>query len=220
LFKQVGALQDLMSFWGRNAMPDRLLFDEAIQRFDAANFEDPRREMFDGQLHAREWLFARRVYEWVQRLTPEPSEALLLAARAHTLRRWMIPRDRYPRTVVGYHEWRGAQSQFHAEQAETILREVGYPAGTIQTVKDLITKANWPGSAEARILEDADCLVFIETKLSDYVDAWGDEKSVHILARTIKKMSSDAQTQALQLDVSPRERELLQRAVRAAAQPS
>lgn len=34
----------------------------------------------------------------------------------------MIPRERYPRTTTGYHQWRDAPAQFHAEEAEKTLR--------------------------------------------------------------------------------------------------
>ena len=56
---------------------------EAIKRIDAANKEDPRTELVDGRPESRELLFARRVYEWVRKLLDDPSEELLLAARAH-----------------------------------------------------------------------------------------------------------------------------------------
>ena len=119
-------------------------FSEAIKKIDAANQEDPRSEMVDGRPQPRELLFAQRVYQWVEQLAEAPSEELLLAARAHTLRRWMIPRDRYPMTTVGYHQWRNALAQFHADEAETILHAAGYPAEQIQSIKDFITKKNWP----------------------------------------------------------------------------
>jgi len=86
-------------------------FAEAIRRIDAASAEDPRTDVAEGRPQARELLFARRVYEWVRKSVAEPTGELLLAARAHTLRRWMIPRDRYPMTTAGTrprHECRGS----------------------------------------------------------------------------------------------------------------
>ena len=188
-------------------------FDEAIQRIDAANRQDPRTEMVDGRAEPREWFFARRVVQWVERLAANPSEELLLAARAHTIRRWMIPRDRYPMSVAGYHHWRNALAVFHADEAEAILREVGYPAETVQAVRAFITRANWPANAEACVLEDADCLVFLETKLAGYIDAWGEPKTVRILQRTWKKMTPEGRARALELKLGAREMELVRRAV-------
>ena len=193
-------------------------FSEAIKKIDAANQEDPRSEMVDGRPQPRELLFAQRVYQWVEQLAEAPSEELLLAARAHTLRRWMIPRDRYPMTTVGYHQWRNALAQFHADEAETILHAAGYPAEQIQSIRDFITKKNWPENKEACVLEDADCLVFLETKLSDYIDDWQDTKTLRILQRTIRKMTPEARTRAFQLKLGERERELVHRAANPATE--
>ena len=193
-------------------------FSEAIKKIDAVNQEDPRSEMVDGRPQPRELLFAQRVYQWVEQLAEAPSEELLLAARAHTLRRWMIPRDRYPMTTVGYHQWRNALAQFHADEAETILHAAGYPAEQIQSIRDFITKKNWPENKEACVLEDADCLVFLETKLSDYIDDWQDTKTLRILQRTIRKMTPEARTRAFQLKLGERERELVHRAANPATE--
>ncbi len=193
-------------------MEDSGRFAKAIKRIDAANRDDPRTELVDGKPQSRELLFAQRVYEWVRKLVDHPSEELLLAARAHTLRRWLIPRDRYPKTTVGYHQWRDALARFHAEEAESILRAVGYSDENIQKIKDFITKANWPEDNEACALEDADCLVFLETKLQDYIDDWEESKAMRILQRTFRKMTPDGRARAHQLTLGDRERELLRRA--------
>ena len=124
-------------------MKDDVQFVEAIRRIDAANAEDPRTDLVDGTPQPRELLFARRVYDWVRRFVADPSEELLLAARAHTLRRWMIPRNRYPMTTAGYHQWRGTLAAFHADEAARILEEVGYSERTIARVRALITRENW-----------------------------------------------------------------------------
>ncbi len=188
-------------------------FAEAINRIDAANREDPRVELVNGEPQARELLFAQRVYDWVLKLVDHPSEELLLAARAHTLRRWLIPRERYPKTTAGYHEWRQALAQFHAKEVEEILRQVGYRADTIRRIGAFITKENWPGDREAQALEDADCLVFLETKLQNYIDEWEEDKILRILQRTFGKMTPEAQKHALNLKLAERERELVQRAI-------
>lgn len=191
-------------------------FSEAIKKIDAANMEDPRSEIVDGRPQPRELLFAQRVFRWVEQLAEEPSEELLLAARAHTLRRWKIPRDRYPMTTVGYHQWRNALAQFHADEAESILRAAGYPVEKIQKVREFITKENWPEDKEARALEDADCLVFLETKLQDYMDAWEESKALRVLQGTFGKMTPDGRARVHQLKLGDRERELVRRAKLAA----
>ncbi len=199
-----------------NHMENDAQFADAIKQIDAVNSQDPRTELVDGQTEPRELLFSRRVYRWVEKLVDEPSEALLLAARAHTIRRWQIPRDRYPMNRVGYRNWRDALAQLHADEAESILIEVGYPDEILHDVRSFITKANWPKDTEACALEDADCLVFLECKLSDFVDRWEDSKMMRVLQRTYLKMTPKGRALALQLPLGDRESELVQRAVRTA----
>ena len=194
-------------------MKDDARFAEAIARIDAVNALDPRTDSADGRDQPRELLFARRVYEWVERLSSDPSEELLLAARAHTLKRWEIPRDRYAMTTVAYHQWRNALAQHHADEAARILCAVGYTDEAISKVSAFITRENWPADNEACTLEDADCLVFLETKLVNYLDDWEEEKTLHILRRTAKKMTPAARELAKHLRMDQRAREVLTRAL-------
>ncbi len=187
-------------------------FDKAIKRIDEANSEDPRTQRVDGSDAPRELLFARRVYAWVEKLVELPSELLLLAARAHTIRRWMIERNRYPMNTAGYHEWRNALAAYHAAETERILTAVGYPAEKIARVRSLILRENWSADGEGRALEDADCLAFLELKLPDYRDQWDEEKAVRILKGTLRKMTPQAVTFAQELAFAPQERRLLKMA--------
>ncbi len=164
-------------------------FAEAIDRFDEANSHDPRIDTIDGRSVPREQAFAQRVYAWIEQMAADPSAALLLAARSHTLRRWEFPRDQYPTTTAGYHTWRKEIARFHADKADAILVDVGYDAETCDRVKALITRANFPADAEAQTLEDADCLAFLELKLARCVGTWGEDRTVHILRKTLKKMT-------------------------------
>ncbi len=60
-----------------------------------------------------------------------------------------------------------------------------------------------------QVLEDAMCLVFIETQLADLAARLDPEKLPGVIAKTKQKMSSAAITWALQLPLSDAERELL-----------
>lgn len=187
-------------------------FEEAIRRMDDANRADPRVLIVDGTPHPRELAFARRVSEWVEKLTANPSEELRLAARGHTLRRWMIPRDQYPKTTVGYHQWRDALARFHAQESAEILRDAGYDDQTIDRVSVFIRRENWPEDREACVLEDADCLAFLELKLSEFIGEWDEEKAIRILARTLEKMTPDARSRAAALPLGEREQALVKQA--------
>jgi len=187
-------------------------FQEAIRRIDEANREDPRTDMVAGVALPRELRFAERVYQWVSRLVDDPSEVLLLAARSHTIRRWAVPRGRFPKNTRGYHEWREALAAFHADEAAAIFLDLGYPDETVQAVRSLITREHWPESEDACVLEDADCLAFLELKLERYLDEWDEDKTLRVLRQTHQKMTPNGRAHLSRLDLPPRAREVLRRA--------
>ncbi len=191
-------------------------FDQAIQLIDDANALDPRKENVEGEDFPCELLFSQRVYQWVEKLTDPPSEALLLAARSHTMCRWMIPRDTYPKTTPGYHEWRKALANYHASEAEKTLQKADYPAEGIEAVKAFILRANWPDDPEACILEDADCLVFFETKLHKYANEWDSDKSLRVLMGTLRKMTEAGRDRISELSLSDAEKKMLAEATQLA----
>src|SRR4051794_18738116 len=99
-------------------------FEAAIKRFDQENSQDPNIELVEGVPCPRELLYARRLTDWVIRLSPSASEELRLAARCQHLCRWMIPRDSYDMTRAGYLRWRTDLKQLHARKAGEILGEL------------------------------------------------------------------------------------------------
>src|SRR5215471_13025913 len=175
-------------------------FAAAIGRFDAANAEDPNREVDDGRERAKELVYAERLTAMLARLAPDASEALRLAARCQHLQRWKIPRTDYPMTRAGYHQWRNRLRDFHAELAGAILAEVGYDDATIARVASLIRKEALKTDSEAQALEDVVALVFLESYLAEFVVEHGDyeeAKLADILTKTAKKMSARGRDAAL-----------------------
>lgn len=189
-------------------------FQEAIRRFDEENSRDPNREIIDGVGRPREVAYAGWLSEWVVRLRPEASEELRLAARCQHLCRWMIPRQSYPMTRAGYLQWREALKQFHAQRAGEILRETGYPESVIERVRNLNLKRDFPTDPESRALEDALCLVFLEHQLADLAAKTADEKVITALRKSWQKMTPAARVEALKLSYGPREKGLLEQALR------
>jgi hypothetical protein len=187
---------------------DRL--DEAIKAIDAANADDPNEIVVKGETRPKELAHAELVSQWVRRLDPDPSEALMLAARAHHLRRWTIPRDAYPRDRPGYLKWRKALHEQHAREVAVILTEVGYDNATIERVQDIVRKRRLGKDPEVQVLEDALCLVFIETQLADLAEKVDADKMPGIIEKTAKKMSPRAIELAMQLDIGPGERAMLE----------
>jgi hypothetical protein len=194
-------------------MKDNPRFEAAMQQLDAAHREDPNREVREGQELPAELLYAERMTRWLQRLAPDASEPLRLAARCQHLCRWMIPRGRYPMDRPGYHRWRSDLARFHAEKAGEILRAVGYEEETIARVQSLVRKERLKLDPEAQLLEDVICLVFLESYFADFSRKHDREKLITILRKTWKKMSPRGHEAALALDLSPADRALIEKAL-------
>ncbi|MBI1374132.1 MAG: DUF4202 family protein [Phycisphaera sp.] len=188
-------------------------FHHAIERIDAANAEDPHAVVINGESRPACLVYGRRMSATLVCYAPNASEALRLAARAQHIRRWQIPRDTYPRDRKGYHLWRTELYAFHADQAEAILRDVGYDDDTIARVRDLLMKKRIKADADMQTLEDVICLVFLEHYFDDFAADHDDDKVVTILRRTWNKMSDTGHDAAMKLRLSERAIRLVQRAL-------
>ena len=188
-------------------------FESALRRFDEENSRDPNHEAVDGIPHPRELLYAQRLVNWVLRLCPGASEELRLAARCQHICRWEIPRQSYPMTRAGYLQWRATLKKFHAQKAGDILREAGYPEEVIRRVQDLNLKKHFPDDPEARVLEDALCLVFLEFQFADLAAKTAADKTINALQKSWQKMTEAARAEALKLNYGEREKALLERAL-------
>jgi hypothetical protein len=186
---------------------DRLA--RAVAAIDAANAADPNEIVVGGRRRPKEVAHAELVTDWVRRLEPDADEALLLAARAHHLRRWSIPRASYPEGRAGYLKWRRTLHDQHAREVAEILEAVGYDEPTIARVQELVRKRGLGRDPDVQVLEDALCLVFIETQLHDLAARVEPDKLADIVEKTAKKMSPRALELALGLDIDADDRALL-----------
>ena len=137
-----------------SASTDSDRFQKAVERFDAANREDPNREVAEGVEQAKELLYARRMSACLDRFGPDAPEPVRLAARCQHIRRWTIPRTDYPEGRNGYRRWRTDLAWFHASTAAAILREVGYDDTTVARVEALLRKERLKTDPDVQLLED------------------------------------------------------------------
>jgi hypothetical protein len=180
---------------------DRLA--RAVAAIDAANADDPATIVIDGVERPKEQAHAEMMTEWVQRLDPHADDAQLLAARAHHLRRWVIPRADYPDGRAGYLRWRTALKKRHADDVAGILAAEGYDEETVGRVQAIVRKEGLDrGDADVQTHEDALCLVFLQTQFDELIERLGDEKSVDVVAKTLAKMSARGREVALGLPLS------------------
>ena len=170
----------------------------AAEAIDDAHRADPTRE--EGR--AAELAYAERVSRWIARLVAEPSDALVLAARAQHLERWAVRRDDYPMVRAGYFKWRKAVQERQRQRVIEILRDAGCDDALGARVGVLVAKAAPRDDAEGQALEDAACLVFLETELAPFADehpGYTREKFVDILRKTWVKMSPTARALAREI---------------------
>ena len=189
-------------------------FARAIVAIDAANADDPNTISIDAVVRPKELAHAELMTAWVTRLRPDASEALLLAARAHHIRRWAVPRQWYPEGRAGYLRWRRDLHERHATDVGTILGEVGYDATTIARVQDIVRKRNLTRDPDVQVLEDALCLVFVETQFAELAAKLDPAKMVDVVRKTLKKMSAEGRAMALTLDLPADDRAVIEEATR------
>jgi len=188
-------------------------FRLAIDRIDTANSADPNLVMDANTQVPAEVLYSRRMTAWLDKLYPQASEALQLAARAQHIRRWEVPRNSYPMDRAGYHRWRTGLYKFHADAAAMILAEVGYDPATIDRVRSMLQKQRLKADAQTQALEDVICVVFLENYFAQFAAKHEDEKVITILRRTWAKMSPVGQAAALNLPMPPKAAELVAKAL-------
>jgi hypothetical protein len=161
---------------------DQGRFDRAVAAIDAANADDP---------NGKEPRHAELATTWVRRLRPDASEALLLAARGHHIRRWTIPRESYPEGRRGYLRWRRDLQRQHAVDLERILEAEGYDEAMVYRVEDIVQKRQLATDPEVQTFEDALCLVFVEDQLAEFSTRVDAAKLKEIVEKTLEKMSPE-----------------------------
>lgn len=192
----------------------------AIELIDRANGEDPSREVWEGRIYPKELLYGRRMTAWLERLAPDASESLQLAARAQHVRRWMVPREDYPATRAGYLRWRSVLYRFHAEQTGVLLREAGYDEETVAAVGKMVAKQGGKRDPDVQLIEDVACLVFLEHYFPAFAATQNEDKLIGIIRKTWRKMSEQARASALDLEFPLTLRALLAKALQAEGTPA
>jgi hypothetical protein len=187
-------------------------FERALAAIDSANTGDPNWIWVRGRERPKELAHAELASEWIEHLRPHASLELRLAARAHHVRRWEIARADFPADRAGYLVWRRRLQEHHAEQAGILLASQRYPEDTILRVQALIRKRGLGFDAEVQTLEDALCLIFLETQLGDLARRTSPQRMLEIIRQTLAKMSERAIELAATLPYSSAERELVEAA--------
>lgn len=187
-------------------------FRAAIAAIDAANAGDPEVVVVEGAEVPKELAHARMMCDWILRLDPDADELQLIAARAHHLRRWALPRSDFPEGRSGYLRWRTAQKKRHAADVGRLMGAAGYGPADTDRVAAIVRKQGLADDPAVQTHEDALCLVFLGTQFDHLAGRLGQEKMVDVLAKTMKKMSPAGLAAAAGVGLDDRARALLDRA--------
>jgi hypothetical protein len=187
-------------------------FERAVAAIDAANAADPSAVHVRG----RQWPLAQAhgviAADWVATLHPDAEETWRLAARAHHLRRWELPRADYPAGRAGYLRWKRDQRRRHADDVAGLLLAIGYDPAPIERVQSLVRRDNLATDAGAQAVEDGACLAFVETQLADVATRLDRDHLVDILRKTARKMSPAALDALASMQLGDPERSVLDEA--------
>jgi len=180
--------------------------ERVLASIDLANGQDP--NLFDGEPLAL--VQGRAASRWLAQLDASASSELQLAVRAHHLRRWELKRTDYPEGRAGYLRWRKDNKAHQADSLATLMEADGWAANAVDRARLLLGRTKLRTDAETQTLEDAACLVFLETQFASMVEQTDHDHLVAIVAKTLKKMSPSAAILAGSISLSPPARAVLQ----------
>jgi len=183
-------------------MTDNL--DSVLAAIDAANEHDPDRvETPDGPAPAS-LIYGRRMTAELDRLFPDASDVLRIAARGQHIERWMLRRVAYPEGKAGYLTWRRDQAARHATRLAEIMAAAGYPEADRARAGTLVRKEGIKRDAEVQRLEDVICFVFLRWYLADFAQTKDPDHMQRIVEKTARKMSDDGRSRAMaEFDMPP-----------------
>jgi hypothetical protein len=188
-------------------------FQNASTWIDAENAQDPNHEIDQSTSYPKELLYSNRMYQKLLDFHPNASEAVKIAAKAQHICRWKIARESYTMDRIGYLKWREDLKKFHAKTTAVILEKAGYDSEFIARVSFLIEKKLLKKDEETQLLEDVICLVFLEYYLDPFVHKHDREKMKNIILKTWNKMSEKGHQEALKINFSPENLELIKEAL-------
>lgn len=181
-------------------------FEAVITAIDQANQHSPRKTIVDGTERSYENVYSERMTSTLERMYPEASELLKIAARAQHIRRWDILRADYPLGPKGYNNWRKTCREHHAQIMDGIMSAHGYTEQDIEAVGIYLKKQKLKKNDESQALENIVDVVFLEFYWDEFVEKfpqYDDDKLIDIVGKTLLKMSSHGHKTALALDLPP-----------------
>lgn len=175
-------------------MTTRPWHDCLNEAIDEANRRDARgRAGSDDTGESRATIDARRVVDWVGRIAAQRGEVAdpvqMIAARAHHLYRWELPRGDAGPGRANYLRWRRAVAEHQGRRLRELCDRCRVPEATTRELCALVAKDPNASPTWGRDHEDALCLAFLEGDLADLLDRLPLDTAQRALRRTWLKMS-------------------------------
>ncbi len=165
-----------------------------LEAIDSANAGDPDRS--EGAPAAL--LYGQRMSAELERLFPQASDVLRIAARGQHIERWTLARRDYPEGREGYLAWRRDLARHHAARVGEIMAAEGYSDEEIAQVGRMLRKEGIKRDAQVQALEDVICFTFLKWYFTPFSETQEPDKLERIVARTARKMSPAARARVLE----------------------
>ncbi len=165
----------------------------ALAAIDTANSADP--DMSENAPAAA--LYGQRMSSELDRLFPQASEPLKIAARGQHIERWILKRADYPEGREGYLTWRRDLARHHASRVGEIMIASGYSGDEAEAAGRMIRKEGIKRDPDVQALEDVICFVFLKWYFAPFSTTQDPEKLQRIVIKTARKMSQEARERVL-----------------------
>ena len=164
-------------------------YNKAVVLINSVHQQDPNSETVDGIEIKSELLYSRRMLRMLEKVQPDASFALKLAAQCQHISRWSIPRATFPTGKKGYYEWRAAIMKHQLSVTTSVLQQAEINGQSIEIIVDALKNKADKSNINASIIEDTACLTFIKWYLVPFAGQFDPEKAKDILQKTAGKMS-------------------------------
>ncbi|MCA8868631.1 MAG: DUF4202 domain-containing protein [Rhodobacteraceae bacterium] len=165
-----------------------------LAAIDAANSADPNIE----EGCPASLLYGERMSAELDRLFPDASDLLQIAARGQHVERWKLARKDYPEGRQGYLQWRREQARRHGARLGEMMQDAGYSSTDTARVAQMLLKSGLKRDAEVQALEDVICFTFIRYYLLPFAEGRDQAELVRIVTKSALKMSPEGRARALQ----------------------
>lgn len=166
----------------------------AFAAIDTANRHDP--DLREGEPAA--WLYGRRMSAECDRLFPDASEPLQIAARGQHIERWVLKRQDFPEGRASYLTWRTTLAKHHATRVGEIMQDAGFDSQDVDRAQKMIRKEGIKRDPEVQALEDVICFTFLKWYFAPFAPSQDPAKLDRIVTKTALKMSEDGRARVLE----------------------